>query len=644
MYPVSNAFMEMINSNARKYYWTGSILTKTKKEYDFENADILKGSGYITRQCCGNSEIELGSVYAAEMGITLFSDIDRYTLEGGEIRLYFHLDLGNGTEECIPMGVFEISEANRNIKTLEIKGYDYMLRFDKNLALTSSSGTPYQYLKFACDACKVELKQTETEINAMPNGKETLGIYTENDMETYRDLLYYVTQVLGGVCQITRDGKLEVCCYSKNADTKILSKHRYSSSYSDFVTRYTAVSSTNMKTEKAEYYALEKDDGLTLNLGVNPLLQFGRKKTREKILRRILDSVTAVEYVPFDSDTIGNPALDPIDVITFSGGHADASKVSCITSITYKINGKHSLKCVGKNPRLAGAKSKTDKNIAGLLNQVESGKVVVYSFINVAPITVGPSPVEAMALTFTAKENTSASFWAEILLDVKAESQTEALPVFTAVYKMNGIEADSFYPTETYTEGKHVLTLFYPIAQVVENSENTLALLFKISGGSAEIGASQIRASITGQGLVASQGQWNGRIEISEKVGRLPIEGKPITVASLKERVAVNTGRPKYPKCTETLKRISLEWPEFSYDGLTERVAFSQVVTGFSVNAVYPPAYDKEVVFVNENGGFQMKDSYELSGEQQEVDFGKLQSLRVDTDKLESVKSLEVSI
>ena len=62
------------------------------------------------------------------------------------------------------------------------------------------------------------------------------------------------------------------------------------------------------------------------------------------------------------------------------------------------------------------------------------------------------------------------------------------------------------------------------------------------------------------------------------------------------------------------------------------------------MNAVYPPAYDKDVVFVNENGGFQMKDSYELSGEQQEVDFGKLQSLRVDTDKLESVKSLEVSI
>ena len=32
----------------------------------------MKGSGYITAQCSGNSEIELGAVYAAEMGISCF--------------------------------------------------------------------------------------------------------------------------------------------------------------------------------------------------------------------------------------------------------------------------------------------------------------------------------------------------------------------------------------------------------------------------------------------------------------------------------------------------------------------------------------------------------------------------------------------
>ena len=66
---------------------------------------------------------------------------------------------------------------------------------------------------------------------------------------------------------------------------EILQKHRFSSSFSDFVTRYTAVSSTNQRTQTAEYYALEEDDGLTMNLGVNPLLQFGLEETRAELCR-----------------------------------------------------------------------------------------------------------------------------------------------------------------------------------------------------------------------------------------------------------------------------------------------------------------------------------------------------------------------
>lgn len=52
---------------------------------------------------------------------------------------------------------------------------------------------------------------------------------------------------------------------------KVEQRHRLSSSFSDFITRYTAVSSTNKQTQIAEYYALDPDNGLTMNLGVNPL-------------------------------------------------------------------------------------------------------------------------------------------------------------------------------------------------------------------------------------------------------------------------------------------------------------------------------------------------------------------------------------
>ena len=124
---------------------------------------------------------------------------------------------------------------------------------------------------------------------------------------------------------------------------QVSDKQRFSSSFSDFITRYTAVNSTNQKTTTAEYYALTPDDGLTMNLGVNPLLQFGLRDTREKIIRNILSDISKVRYVPFDSETIGNPALDIGDVISFSGGHADDTQIAAITGMTVKINGKWQL-------------------------------------------------------------------------------------------------------------------------------------------------------------------------------------------------------------------------------------------------------------------------------------------------------------
>ena len=164
MYPVSDAFMQAIKSNTRKYYWTGTITTSDKKTYEFGNEDIVKGSGYISRQCCGNSEIELGSVYAAELGISLFCDIDRYTLDSAEIKLWFHLLLDDGSTESIPMGVFYVAEANRRIKTLELKAYDGMLSLDKSFNKGLSSAAPYEFLSLLSKACHVELAQTKEEI------------------------------------------------------------------------------------------------------------------------------------------------------------------------------------------------------------------------------------------------------------------------------------------------------------------------------------------------------------------------------------------------------------------------------------------------------------------------------------------------
>ena len=41
MYPVSEAFLEAVKQNTRRYYWTGKITTKAGTEYEFGAEDGL---------------------------------------------------------------------------------------------------------------------------------------------------------------------------------------------------------------------------------------------------------------------------------------------------------------------------------------------------------------------------------------------------------------------------------------------------------------------------------------------------------------------------------------------------------------------------------------------------------------------------
>ena len=567
MYPVSDGFLRAVKSNTRKYYWTGTIVTRGGMTYEFGAKEIVKGSGYISRQCCGSTEIELGTVYAAEMGITLLSDIDRYTLEDAQVTLVFHLVLADDSVEDVPMGVFEVSEANRLAKCLELKAYDFMLRFDKSFNGLETVGTAYDFIALCCKRCKVEFANKRAEIDAMPNGGVTLSVYTENDIETCRDVLFYVAQVLGGFFIINREGKLELRKYGKDPVMKVEQRHRFSSSFSDFITRYTAVSSTNKQTQIAEYYA-----------------------------------------------------LDPGDVLTFAGGQADEGQITCITSIRQKIGGKQSLKCVGKNPRLAQAKSRNDKNISGLLNQIEdnakTGKIGIHMFTNASAHEIGQTKVKLISIQFASSEENHMQFFAQVVVDVAADpverfaeaSGTVVIPfpggsgsgtgsgtggsdgtgetsdagssendaagnevgntsgnentgstddvaggsdsgsgtgsgsevsvdvslpvkwqedgqaVCHVVFEFNNEEIVEHCPVETWHSGKHILSLYYPIEKIVANYTNTFNVYLWMEYGSGTVDVGDCIASVSGQAMAAGEA-WDGKLEVEDYTTRFAIGG-----------------------------------------------------------------------------------------------------------------------
>lgn len=674
MYPVSDKFMDAVQKNTRTFYWTGSITTKTNQTYEFGNDDIVKGSGYINRQCCGNTEIELGTVYAAEMGISLYLDIDRYTLEEAEIRLSFHLVYEDETEEEVPMGVFYVAEANRCIKTLELKAYDGMLSLDKNFSKGLSSAYPYEFLSLLSKACHIELAQTKEEIEAMPNGTELLGIYQDNDIESWRDFLYYLAQTLGCFAIIDRFGRLNLSAYGNTAVMAVDIRHRFSSSFSDFVTRYTAVSSTNKRTEKAEYYAKSPDDGLTMNLGVNPLLQFGLEETRKRIINAILDVITSVEYVPFDSDTIGNPALDLGDVLRFTGGHADETKQSAITSIYTKINGKQTVKCVGKNPRLAAAKSKNDKNITGLINSIGETKLSIYTFANALALDVGAEKLSIINMEFASGDETNAEFHAQAILQVESNPDTRTLTAETTIdlgtttddngttvenkkvisfplsweedgktelsvfYVLDGHEVEEFHPKESWLSGKHLLTLYYPIMGLTANQLHTFEVLISMKNGAGHIEAQNIMATITGQGL-GVQERWDGKITVEETMKKLLLSSMP--TYTLQDVVMVHFLSPKKTGLNDHVASISLIGMPMRSMKDTLRLFAPIVRDVVETDDKKKMNYKKEYVLAEDV--FRLRKDYALSGNSSiRLDRGRMLKLVIPTENFDSLTALTI--
>ena len=433
------------------------------------------------------------------------------------------------------------------------------------------------------------------------------------------------------------------------------------------MTRYTAINSTNKRTEISEYYANKPDDGLTMNLGVNPLLQFGLEETRKRILTKILDVVSMVEYVPFDSDMIGDPAMDLGDVLKFTGGHADETKQAAVTSIHIKINGKQTIKCVGKNPRLSEAKSKTDKNISGLLNSINDRKLSVYTYTNALAVEVGDGKVSIINIEFASGEETNAEFHAEAILQVQSKvyartttaqatidvgTATEdkkviSFPVnweedgragITVFYVLDGHEVEQFHPEETWFSGKHLLNLYYPIIELEENQLHTFEVLISMTNGTATIDTQNIMATITGQGL-GVQERWDGRITADEMMQRIVLSGMPLN--PFRESLTVKVMQPTQEGLQSRISAIA--FTGMPLHPIRETLSlFSPIVHDvITVDDRKKMVYDKN--YVLDNGQFFLQTEYEISGgTQSRLDRGRMIRLTIPTVDFSSLTGLEI--
>jgi len=640
MYEVSQAYKEAMKKPVQHFKLRG-VITNKNMTYTFTEKDILKGSFTITNQCCGTSAMEIGSVYTGEMSMTLLGNIvPRYSIYGAKVEPYFSLLTDNGWEE-IPLGVFNIAEANYSVSGCEIKAYDNMSLLDKGISLTTTSAEMWTMLENVSEACGVSIGMTEAEVRGFPNGNRMLGIYANNDMETWRDFVSWLAQTAGCFATVNRAGELVFRAFNTDVVDTIDTEHRFMGcKFSDFETRYTGISVVNIGDQTTSYYgALDvEDDGLTMNLGSNPFLQYGVDETVEESRRAVLVALEVIRYVPFTADMIGNPAYDLGDVFRFSGGIADGACLSCMTKFDWKFNDKFTMDGVGENPALANARSKTDKNITGLLSNADENRMYYYTFTNSDLIRIAAGDKKpVISIVFAAVKSAELEFKAEILCETTA-ADSDQPTIVTATYMLNGDEITTYLPTETMQDGKHILHLFYPLT-AAEGTVNRWVVSLSCRFGSLRIDKGQILAMISGQGLAGKDG-WDGTIDITEEVEFDLISMRPRFTSSVDVDYP---GRKKQGVSDSMRVNLTALFGTFrnnvSVSGGVNIVMVEEVIDEEDSPQM---TYSHKYVVINDSL-FKLRRNYDYYSTEQPVDEGRMCMVEVDTTSFLSSESMEVT-
>lgn len=631
MYQVSDAYLKQTKEKVQTFRLTGTV-NKTA----FTNHDILSGSFTITNQCSEQNDVKIGSVYIGELKCTVKPDLQVPDWTNAQIVVSEGLLIGDKWED-VPLGIYTVSEANDTEYGIDITAYDNMARFNRSCAVDITIGTPYELLTLACTTCEVELGMTQADVDALPNGTESLSLYTENDIETWQDFVFWVAQATGTIATMNRAGKLVLRSYTQKVVDTLTNHERFTGSkFSKFETRYSGLSCVNIADNTTSYYGSDPDNYLTYNLGSNPFLQYGVDSYKEQIRRAVLTALLQIDYVPFETSCLCGAMYDLGDIIRCTDGIAPG-KLGCVMMYEYTFNGGYKITGFGSDPALATAKSKTDKNLEGLRNNVSTNEILFFNYENASAIQIGDGESKAIIdIRFTSSVSIGVLFQAEILLEATA---TEADVIGTIEYTLNEVTIIGYNPTETWKNGKHILSLMYML-MIEENSINRWLVKLNITGGSIAIAQGAVRAVIYGQGLVGTV-EWDGFITVEEKLTQIAVLDSLTVSKDMICTVVADMIDVDKNIVSEQLQTVQLE-DITTVGNLLDKAEIRWGIVSWTFTTDSECTYSSRYV-TTKDGAFKLATEFVNQSANQSIDRGMMNVVELHTTEFESIQSAIVS-
>lgn len=421
MYSVSNEYKAKMLDQVQTHRLRGTLNTSIS----FTDADVV---GVSWKNQCAAKNVNIGGVYIGTLKLTFLKDLlNRGSYYQKKITITDGLLLDYDANEDpiwedVPVGEFYIADAVwTSADMISITAYDCLSKMDGKLQLDQSSGSIYSWCNYIATQTGTTFGMTQEECEALPNGTELLGPNEENNLETWRDLLSALVQMIGGFAYAGRDGKWYIKTFGDDAVETVPKNRRVSGAkFSDFTTLYDAISFVDANQIDR---VVGDADGLVMKLGSNPFLQLGSTDAVNRRAQAIVDSIIDMTYTPYDVSMLpAFIALDLGDVISFTDDYAEETTTGAVMCMTWTYNKAVKVSCYGDNPNLQSAQSKVDKNITGLIHNTVENEVTYYQYANIDAITFGSEEEVSIAkLRFISSQKTTVKILHEFIFDMLAD-------------------------------------------------------------------------------------------------------------------------------------------------------------------------------------------------------------------------------
>ena len=423
-------------------------------------------------------------------------------------------------------------------KLLYITAYDGLCLFDQPLD-ENPGGTFRSLVNRAVGKARqlfdisIHNATAEDHFEDFPNENRNVvySLYYENDVSTWRDLLYWIAVSVCGFFWVDRNGGLRIFSYrnsyswkedpdwSINYDERIAG----SSQIADFKTSYDGIRITDLILEEDAIYTYEGYNARLLDIGANPFYQ-NLSTAQKSEFRMDLGHVVVTDMIvrPFRVDMKSAPIFDLGDKIAFENGdwlpweENSRAAMSVIHSWIFSKN-TLTLQAYGARRETVYTRSGSGGGSSGGI--AGKGKTTEYfSYKNRETITVGTlnTSVELGAIDFYAEQETIIEAIAQLNPEhtgsgdwsVEYSWELDGVSEFGAISTGNDNSQPQSIETlahikDILTPGIHTLKL----KAKLQTQSNNAASTFEADKG--------VKIILKGQGL-EHQSIWNGIISLSD--------------------------------------------------------------------------------------------------------------------------------